>query len=55
MPPTFDDERKVGQEAEAWMLEMKQCFRIHDYTMIEKERIMIYNLNGRARIWLEHL
>ena len=37
------------------MLEMKKYFRIHDYIETKKAKIVIYNLNGRAAIWWEHL
>ena len=46
---------KTGLEAEAWLLEMKKYFRIHDYIDIEKAKIVIYNLNGRVAIWWEHI
>ena len=34
---------------------MKKYFRIHDYLGNEKAKLSIYNLNGRASIWWEHL
>ena len=34
---------------------MNKYFRIHDYIEIEKARFEIYNINGRAAIWWEHL
>ena len=34
---------------------MNKYFIIHDYSGNEKARITIYNLNGRASIWWEHL
>ena len=55
MAPTFDGESKTSQEAEAWILGMKKYFQIHDYSRNERDRINIYNLNGRASIWWENL
>jgi hypothetical protein len=31
-PPSFDDEIKKGEEAEAWLLGLKKYFRIHDFS-----------------------
>ena len=30
-------------------------FKIHEFSRIEKARISIFSLNGRALIWWEHL
>ena len=51
-PPMFDGEVKTGQEAEAWLLGIKKYFQVHDYSRNMKERVAIFNLNGRASIWL---
>ena len=32
-PPTFNGENKKGEEAEAWLLEMKKYFQLHDYPL----------------------
>ena len=53
-PPTFDDEVKTGQEAEAWLLGIKKYFQVQDYSGNMKARVAIFNLNGRACIWWEH-
>lgn len=34
---------------------MEIYFQIHDYNRNEKARISIFNVNGRALIWWEHL
>ena len=34
---------------------MKKYFRIHDYSRNEKAKSSIYNLNGQASVWWEHL
>ena len=53
-PPTFDGEVNTGQEAEAWLLGIKKYFQVQDYSGNMKERVSIFNLNGRASIWWEH-
>jgi hypothetical protein len=54
-PPTFNGEIKKGEEKEVWMLGLKKYFRFHDYFENLKVRIAIFNLNGKASIWLEDL
>ena len=44
----------MGQEAEAWILGIKMYFQVQDYSGNMKERVSIFNLNGRASIWWEH-
>ena len=53
-PPMFNGEVKTRQEAEAWFLGIKKYFQVHDYSGNMKERVAIFNLNGRASIWWEH-
>ena len=53
-PPTFDSEIKMGQEAEAWLLGIKKCFQVQDYSRNMNSRVSIFKLNGRASIWWEH-
>ena len=51
----FDGETKTGQEAEAWLLGIKKYFQVQEYFLGNmKERVAIFNLNGRAPIWWEH-
>ena len=52
-PPTFDGEVKNGQEVEAWLLGMRKYFQVQDYSGNMKERVTIFNLNGRASIGWE--
>ena len=54
-PPTFDEESKIGQEDEAWFLGIKKYFKIRKFYGNEKAMISIFNLNGKASIWWEHL
>ena len=49
-PPTIDGDRNKVQEAKAWLLGMKNYFRIHDYSGNGKAIIAIYNINGKASI-----
>lgn len=34
---------------------MRKYFQVHDYSRNMKDKIPIFNLNGKASIWLEHL
>jgi hypothetical protein len=54
-PPSFDDEIKKGEEAEAWLLGLKKYFRVHDFSENMKARVATFNLNGKASIWWEDL
>ena len=54
-PPTFDGEVKSDQEDESWLLGMRKDFQVQDYSGNMKARVAIFNLNGRASIWWEHL
>ena len=49
-PPTFNGEVKTGQEAEAWILGMRKYFQVQDYLVNMKERVDIFNLNGKEYI-----
>ena len=53
--PTFDNEVNTGQEAKARLLGIKKYFQVQDYSENSKARVAIFNLNGRASIWWEHL
>jgi hypothetical protein len=54
-PPSFDDDIKKGEEAEAWLLGLKKYFRVHDFSEKLKARVATFNLNGKASIWWEDL
>ena len=47
-PTSFDGESKTGEEAEAWLLDIKKYFQIYNYSSNMKVRMTIYNLKGRA-------
>jgi hypothetical protein len=49
-PPSFDDEIKKGEEAEAWLLGLNKYFRVHDFSENLKARVATFNLNGKASI-----
>ena len=38
-PPTFDGEINTEQEAEAWLLGIKNYFQVHDYSGNMKARV----------------
>jgi hypothetical protein len=48
---TLDGESKTGEEAEAWLLDIKKYFHIYNYSRNMKVRMAIYNLKGKANIW----
>jgi len=50
-PPTFNGEIEKGEEAESWLLGMKNYFQIYNYSDELKERMAIYNLTAKANIW----
>jgi hypothetical protein len=52
---TFNGESKIGEEAEAWLLDIKKYFQIYNYSSNMRVRIAIYNLKGKASIWLQDL
>jgi hypothetical protein len=54
-PATFDGESRIGEEAEAWLLDIKKYFQIYNYSRNMKVRMAIYNLKGKASIWWQDL
>jgi hypothetical protein len=50
-PTTFDGESRTGEEAEAWLLDIKKYFQIYNYSNNMNVRMAIYNLKGKASIW----
>ena len=54
-PATFDGESRTGEEAEAWLLDIKKYFQIYNYSKNMKVRMAIYNLKGKANIWWQDL
>jgi hypothetical protein len=43
-PPNFNGEHRKGEETEAWLLEMKKYFHLHDYPSRVESRISTYHL-----------
>jgi hypothetical protein len=54
-PPTFNGEHRKGEEVEAWLLEMKKYFQLHDYPSWVEARISTYHLQGKATMWWDQL
>jgi hypothetical protein len=52
---TFDGEYCTGDEAKAWLLDLKKYFQIYNYSSNMKVRMTIYNLKGKASIWWKEL
>jgi len=49
-PPTFDGKVKRSQDAEAWLLGMKNLFKLHDYSENMKVRVVTFSIRGKADI-----
>jgi hypothetical protein len=49
-PSTFDGESRTRDEVEAWLLDIKKCFKIDNYT--NNMKVVIYNLKRKVGIWL---
>jgi hypothetical protein len=54
-PPNFNGEDMKGEEVEAWLLEMKKYFKLHDYPYQVEDRIPTYHLQGKASIWWDQI
>ena len=54
-PSTFDGEPRIGEEAEAWLLDIKKYFNIYNYSSNMKVRMTIYNLKEKESIWWKNL
>jgi len=53
--PTFYKEMKKSHDAEAWLLDMKKFFQLHDYLENRKEKIATFSLKGKVGIWWEDM
>ena len=49
--PMFNGEIDKGEEAKDWLSGMKTYFQIYNYCDELKEKMAIYNLNGKIDIW----
>jgi hypothetical protein len=54
-PPVFDGEHKKDEEAKTWLLGMRKCFQLHNYSSHAEGRIYIYQLKGKASVWCDQL
>ena len=54
-PATSNGESRIGEEVEAWLLDIKKYFQIYNYSSNMKVRMAIYNLKGKAIIWWQDL
>jgi hypothetical protein len=52
-PPAFDGEHKKDKDDETWMLGMRKCFQLHNYSSHKEGIICIYQLKGKASMWRE--
>jgi hypothetical protein len=50
MPPTFDGERKRGDDVEAWLLGMRKYFQLHNYSSNLEVMVSKYHLHGKVSL-----
>ena len=50
-PPTFDGEKKRGEDVESWLLGMRKYFQLYQYSPNIEARIAIYHLKGKTSMW----
>jgi hypothetical protein len=54
-PPTFDGEHKKDEDAETWLLGMRNYFQLQNYSSHAEGRISIYKLKGNTSMWWDQL
>jgi hypothetical protein len=54
-PRTFDGENKKDEDAETWLLGMRNYFQLHNYSSHAEGGIAIYQLKGKASMWWHQL
>jgi hypothetical protein len=54
-PPTFDGEHKKDEDAETWLLGMRNYFQLYNYSSHAEGKIVIYQLKAKASMWWDHL
>jgi hypothetical protein len=54
-PSNFNGEHKKGEEAEAWLLEMKKYFQLHYYPFWVEDKIATYHLQEQEAMWWDQL
>jgi hypothetical protein len=52
-PPTFDGEHKKEEDVETWLLGMRKYFQLQNYSAHVEGRIAMYQLKGKASMWLD--
>ena len=53
--PTYEGDMNTWEKATEWLLGMRKCFRVHNYSSEMKAFLAIYNLNGKAGRWWRDL
>ena len=51
--PTFRGDNEKGEDVEAWLLGMRKCLCIYNYSSMMEANISIHQLQGQASIWWE--
>jgi hypothetical protein len=50
-PPSFDGENKKGEDAEAWLLRMRNISNYITTHQMQKPKIITYHLEGKGSMW----
>jgi hypothetical protein len=53
--PSFDGEREMEYDIEAWFLAIKKYFQLHNYSSNLEAMISTYHLHGNVVMWWDHL
>jgi hypothetical protein len=47
-PPILDGDHRKGEDVEAWLLDVRKYFQLHNYSSNLEARFSIYHLQGKA-------
>ena len=47
----FDDEKKTGEDLEAWLEELKDFFALREFAEVGKAKVVALQLRGVAKLW----
>jgi hypothetical protein len=54
-PPSFDGEREMEDDVEAWFLGLMKYFQLHNYSSNLEAIIVTYHLHGKFVMWWDQL
>jgi hypothetical protein len=50
-PTSFDGEKEMEDDIEAWLLGLMRYFQLHNYSSNLEANISTYHLHGKAAMW----